>query len=323
MSRLAVVLTDDIAQAHRSQVWKAWLSTYVARDPDDLAASGISFSPGDSLGFRGCIEYGDLGEASLCRVRNDACRYVRQPAQTQDTPGAAMIVLQTRGTSVFRQGQRQDVLRPGDWSLYDTSHAFSIASEGESEHLVLLHPRSAEPLLLTELGQLAARSFGRTGIERMVREQISSAFRECHAMPLRTGNVVANSILQLVASALEASSENPGGAAMGLRQRIVQFIDEHLSDEHLTVARIAEAFGYSSRQIHRMFSDETGMTVAQYLWQRRLAQSLRDLQDSEQAGCTITEIAFRWGFSNAAHFSHAFKQAYGLSPRECRVAARC
>ena len=58
-------------------------------------------------------------------------------------------------------------------------------------------------------------------------------------------------------------------------------------------------------------------------WQRRLAQSLKDLQDSEQAGCTITEIAFRWGFSNAAHFSHAFKQAYGLSPRECRVAARC
>ncbi|MDR6743342.1 AraC-like DNA-binding protein [Herbaspirillum sp. 1173] len=323
MAKLAVVVTDDIAQVDRSQVWKTWLSTYVARDPEDLATSGISFSPGDWLGFRGCIEYGDLGDASLCRVRSDACRYVRQPAKTQDAPGTAMIVLQTRGTSVFRQGRRQDVLRPGDWSVYDTTRAFSIASEGEGEHLVLLHPRSAEPPLQAALGQLAARSFGRTGIERMVREQITSAFRECHTMPLRSGNVVANSILQLVASALEASNDHPGGAAMGLRQRIVQFIDEHLGDEHLTVARIAEEFGYSSRQIHRMFSDETGMTVAQTLWQRRLAQSLKDLRDSEQAGCTITEIAFRWGFSNAAHFSHAFKQAYGLSPRECRVAARC
>ncbi|MBB5391248.1 MULTISPECIES: helix-turn-helix domain-containing protein [unclassified Herbaspirillum] len=324
MARLAVVVTDDIAQTERSQIWKTWLSTYVARDPDDLAASDISFSPGDSQDFRGCIEYGDLGDASLCRVRSDACRYLRQPAKMpQDAPSAAMIVLQTRGTSVFRQGQRQDVLRPGDWSLYDTSRAFSIASEGEGEHLVLLHPRSAEPPLQAALGHLAARSFGRTGIERMVREQISSAFRECHTMPLRSGNVVANSILQLVASALEASNDHPAGVAIGLRQRIVQFIDEHLGDEHLTVARIAEAFGYSSRQIHRMFGDETGMTVAQYLWQRRLAQSLKDLQDSEQAGCTITEIAFRWGFSNAAHFSHAFKQAYGLSPRECRMAARC
>ncbi|MBP1318264.1 helix-turn-helix domain-containing protein [Herbaspirillum sp. 1130] len=323
MARLAVVVTDDIAQAERNKVWKTWLSTYVARNPDDLTDSGISFSPGNTLGFRGCIEYGDLGDANLCRVRSDACRYVRQPAKTQDASGTAMIVLQTRGTSVFRQGQRQDVLRPGDWSLYDTARAFSIASEEAGEHLVLLHPRSAEPPLQAAFGQFAARSFGCTGIERMVREQISSAFRECHTMPLRTGNVVANSILQLVASALEASNDHPVSAAMGLRQRIMQFIDEHLGDEHLTVPRIAEAFGYSSRQIHRMFSDETGMTVAQYLWQRRLAQSLKDLQDSEQAGCTITEIAFRWGFSNAAHFSHAFKQAYGLSPRECRVAARC
>ena len=34
---------------------------------------------------------------------------------------------------------------------------------------------------------------------------------------------------------------------------------------------------------------------------------------------TITEIAFFRGFSDAAHFSHAFKKEFGVSPRAFRA----
>ena len=35
---------------------------------------------------------------------------------------------------------------------------------------------------------------------------------------------------------------------------------------------------------------------------------------------TITEIAMKWGFSDAAHFSRSFKAAFGISPHAFRRA---
>jgi AraC-like DNA-binding protein len=32
----------------------------------------------------------------------------------------------------------------------------------------------------------------------------------------------------------------------------------------------------------------------------------------------ITEIAFGWGFNELTHFSRAFKERYGVSPRDWR-----
>jgi AraC-like DNA-binding protein len=34
---------------------------------------------------------------------------------------------------------------------------------------------------------------------------------------------------------------------------------------------------------------------------------------------TITEIAFGWGFSDAAHFSRIFRARFGCAPRELRA----
>jgi AraC-like DNA-binding protein len=36
---------------------------------------------------------------------------------------------------------------------------------------------------------------------------------------------------------------------------------------------------------------------------------------------TITEIAFLWGFSDSAHFSHSFRKEFGTSPRAFRSRA--
>ncbi len=32
----------------------------------------------------------------------------------------------------------------------------------------------------------------------------------------------------------------------------------------------------------------------------------------------ITEIAYRWGFNDSAHFSRSFKNRYGISPKQYR-----
>ncbi|HEY0232202.1 MAG TPA: helix-turn-helix domain-containing protein, partial [Dokdonella sp.] len=45
-----------------------------------------------------------------------------------------------------------------------------------------------------------------------------------------------------------------------------------------------------------------------------------DLLDPLRQRDSIFEIAWRWGFSDPAHFSRAFKTLFGCSPRACREA---
>ncbi len=43
-----------------------------------------------------------------------------------------------------------------------------------------------------------------------------------------------------------------------------------------------------------------------------------DLASPVCAKLSISEICFRWGFNESAHFSRAFRNEYGRSPREYR-----
>ncbi|MFI7132105.1 helix-turn-helix transcriptional regulator [Nonomuraea sp. NPDC050153] len=63
---------------------------------------------------------------------------------------------------------------------------------------------------------------------------------------------------------------------------------------------------------------QEGHTVAGWIRERRLDQCRHDLADPLLAARPINAIAARWGFTSAAHFSQAFRSAYGLSPRQFR-----
>ncbi|MGD9922536.1 MAG: helix-turn-helix domain-containing protein, partial [Pseudorhodoplanes sp.] len=55
-----------------------------------------------------------------------------------------------------------------------------------------------------------------------------------------------------------------------------------------------------------------------WIWNQRLDGAKRDICDPALAGRTITEIAFGWGFNDAAHFSRIFRGRFGCSARELR-----
>ena len=65
----------------------------------------------------------------------------------------------------------------------------------------------------------------------------------------------------------------------------------------------------------RLFED-VDESVAGLVRTERLARCLEDLQRVN--GGSVTDIAFRWGFCDAAHFSRVFKRAFGVTPSEVR-----
>jgi AraC-like DNA-binding protein len=76
----------------------------------------------------------------------------------------------------------------------------------------------------------------------------------------------------------------------------------------------------SLRRLYRLF-EEQGETVSRYIQRQRLVKVAEDLSRPEMNHESITRIAFKWGFSDAAHFSRAFKRHFERAPRSYRARA--
>ena len=91
-------------------------------------------------------------------------------------------------------------------------------------------------------------------------------------------------------------------------------------DSDLNPDKIASANGISTRYLHSLFK-QSGTTVLRWVWERRLKAARSDLLDPSQATARISEIAFRRGFSDSAHFSRAFRNRFGISATQLRARA--
>jgi AraC-like DNA-binding protein len=117
-----------------------------------------------------------------------------------------------------------------------------------------------------------------------------------------------------------ADSLDVAGSQINLtrREKARQFIDRNLRDPRLDAALLCREVGMSRTQLYRLFQEDGG--VARYVRQRRLLRSYADLADPSSTE-SITLIAASLCFEDASSFSRAFKQEFGLNPRDVRAAA--
>ena len=97
-------------------------------------------------------------------------------------------------------------------------------------------------------------------------------------------------------------------------------IDESLGQPGLSPVNLASRLNISVRHLYRLF-EEQGDSVCRYIQRARLQRSADDLANPILKTESITTIAYKWGFTDSAHFSRVFKQCYGVSPRAYRADA--
>jgi AraC-like DNA-binding protein len=87
--------------------------------------------------------------------------------------------------------------------------------------------------------------------------------------------------------------------------------------ELLTVARKVLAVPKGSpMRIDDKICAQAGIRPEQWIIEERLARAAEDLARRSPAAVTVSEVAYRWGFTNASHFATRFRRAYGVTPRE-------
>ena len=107
-------------------------------------------------------------------------------------------------------------------------------------------------------------------------------------------------------------SEGGGICAAVMRART--YLDNHFTNR-VSLQELADAVGLSPNYISSLFRRETGMTITQYLRQRRMCLAEKLLRADRQS---ISEIATRVGYQNYRDFHRNFVRAGGRSPRAFR-----
>lgn len=100
-------------------------------------------------------------------------------------------------------------------------------------------------------------------------------------------------------------------------QQILAYLNEHLTDK-LDIRTLSQHFHISRYHMMRLFKQETGYTIGDYLTSKRLMLA-RELLNSDYP---ITELCYACGFPSYAAFSRAYRAAYKESPRAARTALK-
>ena len=98
-----------------------------------------------------------------------------------------------------------------------------------------------------------------------------------------------------------------------LLDQIMAYVEQHYTDA-FTIEELAKRFFVSGSTISHLFKQKLGVSLYRYVTQRRLIAGKTLIEQ----GVLLENVALQIGFQDYSGFYRAFKQEYGISPRQYR-----
>ncbi len=206
---------------------------------------------------------------------------------------------------------------------HDLGHHANEPERDQATSIVTMIPHAALPLPPQRMAALyGGRMSGSEGIGALLAQfllQVTGHPEQYHAADAsRLGAVGLDLATTMLGRHLVAEDAVPTEVRRrALLTQVQSYIHRHLGDAALDPHVVADAHHISVRSLHRLFEAEDA-TVASYIRDLRLARCRRDLTDPALRNQPVQTVAARWGFPDKAHFSRAFKAAYGTTPQDHR-----
>lgn len=271
------------------------------------------------------VRAADLGAVrigELSASRPGGADRTRRHIQAMDDDLCKVDVV-AHGQVVVEQDGRQARLRAGDFAFVDLSRPAHWTNAWSTRVVAIAFPRKLLPLPADDVAGLTA--VGLTpdqGPDALFSSTARQLARQVEHLDPAGGARVGTAALDLLTVALAGRLDRHAGLpddvpGRALVLRVHAFIEDQLTDPELTPVAIARAHHVSLRSLYKLFEGEQ-RSVAGLIRERRLERSRRDLLDPSLGDVPVSAIAARWGLTNPAHFSRAFRAAYGASPVDYR-----
>ena len=289
----------------REQIWSTYVRLETVSDDD---------------AFYGRVARPQPGSARLSHVISTRQITERLPSHLRSDPQEMLIVaVQLKGEGGIEQEDRSTRLTAGDFGFYETARPYKLTFEGPFEQLILKLPRRLLDCRMPNLNRLTGRRYdaragaGAVAISHVRRlAEIAGGLDDATLQSFETGTA------ELLATAIQLAE---GGAPVEERARLealLRRLARQLDDPGLNPERFATREGLSLRTLQRLFQIE-GTTFTRWVLARRLERVAEDLRGGAHRERSVTDIALGWGFNDLSHFSRAFRERYGVSPRGWRA----
>lgn len=274
--------------------------------------------------FSGRISQQNLDAISISRVTADGhCVNRTRHEISRSSEECFFANLQLAGRGRTRQGGIEILSKPGDLVLVNACNPYDIA---HNEAFDLISVKVPHSLLVNRLelkrSALVPHIAAERGYGTVLRSYTMSILNELDTEFIDSAPFLAENLVSLIASALNASETSIGSAKLGHQQysrlqAILGYVNLNLADPLLDLCVVSQHFRLSPRYVQKLFA-ATGSTFSRTVLHWRLDRVAGCLRSSEYSGRTLTEIAFAWGFNDFSYFSRTFKSRFEITARDYR-----
>lgn len=300
---------------HRSSRWNAVIA-------DAYFPLELQFR--DPIHFNGDLSRNTLGHVCMSRLVSDPLSYERRRAHIREAREEEYLITLPRASSVeFRQLGREVRCDPGGFIIERGDEPYKFLYENPNDLFVLKVSRKALEERVRQPDRFCARVFNATsGTAGLFSSMVDQAQSIAPTLDTAASETIGRQLLELLGLILEDGATAATSSLSTVRaahiSRVEKFIRANLKNPDLSPDLIAESCGISKRYLHDLFKDVNG-TVSQQIRDQRLVAARDRL--AATPNLAISELAYRFGFSDQAQFSRLFKAKFGMTPTEFKAEA--
>jgi AraC-like DNA-binding protein len=303
--------TEGIARPDATEAWQSALTANYGQWQVTQAVDSD---------FAASIRNRDFSGVRVVECVCDPCAGRRLPQFIDREPAPYIGVQITKaGRERFHFGDEAISVGAGDLVIWTSSQPTEFTVMERLHKVSLVLPwADVQERLPRNVSFSGTVIDSRVGIGAVLFSHVDSLARQLEVFTESDHAAVRRSTLELLAAAMSHRVEAP---QRGLASRYLKQLQDHilanLQDEQLSPTRIAAANNMSPRYVHLLFA-QIGVSASAWIRTQRLERCREDLRSRGYRDSSVAEIAYAWGFSDPSHFSRAFKQQYGVGPREYR-----
>lgn len=264
-----------------------------------------------------------LPDVTVSRARTGASRLTRTIKTIAEWANdQILVVCYTRGFFTLESGGHLRHVEAGEMAFIDLSREVTIEAPAVENISLAVSRRRLEAMLpLLDDAHCFVREQG--PLTAVLCSMMEEVLAKGPTITVVDARAIGSAIIQLVAACLESLSrqqvEGGSGVSVGSLVSLKAAITRRLEDPALTPQALIDEFGIARSTLYRLFEPLGG--VSTYITERRLHYAFRLIADPQQPRQRISQLAFKLGFSQPSAFTRAFKDLFGLSPKEVRALA--
>lgn len=133
-------------------------------------------------------------------------------------------------------------------------------------------------------------------------------------------DIVAESLTKMLLVKLNRFvRSDPAPEFQGIMPQLVNntftYIENHLTDDNLSVEALAEELHHNSTYISRCFKKVTGASLQQYIIAKKIALAQKNLRE----GYSLCDACYAAGFHCYSNFSRTFSKQTGMTPKQYQL----